>query len=241
MRPRGRVRPLAPGPSLPVVSRTAVPPCGDVCARADLRDMSRSPAHVDVRRFRNRPRPPRGCLRHAARRPPGPGGNGGCPVPVPRPASGTGPTHPWAAKSGQPPSASTRARRHGVADASRHTATRAACAMSRPGPHGMRHAASRADLALRFGTARGRAGRPLPVVPAPVRRDRPEQRCPGPSGGAATGCARDARTAPPDTAARAAYDCPPDTPCSFRRGCRILEMWSLSGTSRSSGRGGRRE
>ncbi len=33
---------------------------------------------------------------------------------------------------------------------------------------------------------------------------------------------------------------PPDARCSFRRGCRILEMWSLSGTSRSSGRGGRR-
>jgi hypothetical protein len=28
--------------------------------------------------------------------------------------------------------------------------------------------------------------------------------------------------------------------CLFRRGCRILEVWSSSGTSRSSGRGGRR-
>lgn len=32
----------------------------------------------------------------------------------------------------------------------------------------------------------------------------------------------------------------PDARCSFRRGCRILEVWSSSGTSRSSGRGGRR-
>ncbi len=33
---------------------------------------------------------------------------------------------------------------------------------------------------------------------------------------------------------------PPGAHCSFRRGCRILEVWSSSGTSRSSGRGGRR-
>src|SRR5690606_3601155 len=43
---------------------------------------------------------------------------------------------------------------------------------------------------------------------------------------------------------------PPGTPghppwleearCLFRRGCRILEVWSSSGTSRTSGRGGRR-
>jgi hypothetical protein len=31
-----------------------------------------------------------------------------------------------------------------------------------------------------------------------------------------------------------------DARCSFRRRCRILEVWSSSGTSRSSGRGGRR-
>ncbi|MGC0375426.1 hypothetical protein RKD28_002942 [Streptomyces sp. SAI-229] len=33
---------------------------------------------------------------------------------------------------------------------------------------------------------------------------------------------------------------PPGAHCSFRRGCRILEVWSSSGTSRSSGRGGRK-
>ncbi len=34
---------------------------------------------------------------------------------------------------------------------------------------------------------------------------------------------------------------PPSARCSFRRGCRMLEVWSSSGTSRSSGRGGRQE
>ena len=101
-----------------------------------------------------------------------------------------------------------------------------------------------------------RAGRPG-TAPAPVRpavaaaagaasraRCRERRPRPGPYG-EGRGTPRPVRAparrcTPPDLPVRGAQGGPPDARCSFRRGCRILEVWSLSGTSRSSGRGGRR-
>lgn len=78
----------------------------------------------------------------------------------------------------------------------------------------------------------------VPHGPGPYRKRRTPRT--GPLSPGRRGCRTAARRVGRRTGRTWCSPRPEEGHCSFRGGCRILEVWSSSGTSRSSGRGGRK-